>query len=412
LSFIAMRYAYTARTNSGSTSTGVLEADSADHAQQQLRDRGLGAVSVKASDRRKARGWSLARLFWRGGIPRRELMALTSQLAIMARAGIDLAGALDTAAAQCAHPVLAKVLRQVHDDVASGSSVSQAMRRHPDIFNEAYTASVAAGESAGQLPEVLARLARLLRGEIRLGSTVRTLLAYPMVLGCVSFLVICGLVFFVLPQFAGVFQQYEVPLPLLTQVLIDVSSEIRARWWIYVPLAIASIVGLVAFRRSDQGRRFVDGLFLRAYVVRDLTRAMLVGRAFQLMGIMLESGVPLLECIRMVRASVSNVHFRELFASLEHSILNGHGLGETMAHSPFIPPAAAQMVRTGEKTGSLAMVARTMGEYYEEEAEAKLREAATVLEPAIIVIMGIVVGTVVLSVMLPMFDFATFAQKH
>jgi type II secretory pathway component PulF len=197
----------------------------------------------------------------------------------------------------------------------------------------------------------------------------------------------------------------------LTQLLIDTSSEARRRWFIYIPLIVAIVVGSVLFRRSRTGRRTFDYLALHAPVVREVTRTLTIGRVFQLLGIMLESGVPLLDGLRMVRASVRNSYFRDLLTSLEREILNGRGLGEMLAKHSFVPPSAAQMVQTGERTGTLAMVTRTMGEYYEEEGETKLKEVATLIEPVIIIVMGVLVATVVLSVMLPMFDFATLAGK-
>lgn len=405
-----MQYNYTAKSSTGAVSTGMLDAKSPAHLQQQLREKGLFVLDVKAKERRRAAGLNPRRLLWRG-VPKREILALTAQLAIMTKAGIDLAGALESAVTQCANAALKRALQGIHDDVAGGSSISQALNKHVHVFGEAYVASVAAGETAGQLPQVLDRLAKLLRSELRLRATMRNLMTYPVVLTTVSLSVLCGLVFFVLPQFADVFSQFDVPLPIMTQILIDVSAELRSRWFIYVPLFVTMVVGAVLFRRSQTGQRLFDGIMLNSLVIRDVTRTLLIGRTFQLLGIMLESGVPLLEGLRMARASIRNCHYRDLFDSVEREILNGRGMGETLARFPFVPASASQMVSTGEKTGTLAMVTRTMGEYFEEEAETKLREVAAMVEPLIIVLMGVVVAVVVLSVMLPMFDFATFAEK-
>lgn len=403
-----MQFGYTAKSGSGAITTGVLDAESLAEAQQRLREMGLFALSLsKATRAASGTSWNIGS----GRVTNRDLLALTSQLAIMTKAGVDLAGALKSVADHTVKPSLKRTVAAVHRDVESGASVSQALQRHVHIFGEAYIASVAAGEAAGRLPDVLHRLTGMLRSEMRMRNRVRTLMAYPIVLSTVSFSVLCGLVFFVLPTFAGIFGDYEIPLPVLTQILIDVSTEMRARFYIYIPLAIISIIGFVAFKRSVLGRRLWDALLLNTVVIRDASRTLLAGRAFQLLGIMLESGVPLLDGLRMTRAAMRNIYFREMFDALENDILNGRGMGDTLARTRFLPPAAAQMIRTGEKTGSLAMVTQTLGEYYEEEGEVKLRELATILEPAIIIVMGLVVATIVLSVMLPMFDFATLANK-
>jgi type II secretory pathway component PulF len=403
-----MQFAYTAKSGSGSITTGVLDAESLTEAHQRLREMGLFALSLVKS----RQGGAPIRLnFGSSRINNRDLLALTSQLAIMTKAGVDLAGALKSVAEHTVKPSLKRTIVAVHRDVESGASVSQALNRHVHIFGEAYVASVAAGETAGRLPDVLQRLTHMLRSEMRLRNRVRTLMAYPLVLSTVSLGVLCGLVFFVLPTFAGIFGDYDIPLPVLTQTLIDLSSELRARFYIYIPLFAASIVAFVMFKRSGLGRRLWDAFLLNTIVIREASRTLLAGRAFQLLGIMLESGVPLLDGLRMTRAAMRNIYFKELFDALENDILNGRGMGDTLARTRFLPPAAAQMIRTGEKTGSLSMVTQTLGEYYEEEGEVKLRELATILEPAIIIVMGLVVATIVLSVMLPMFDFATLANK-
>ena len=403
-----MQFAYTAKSGSGSVTTGMLDAESLIDAQARLREMGLFALSLsKAKRASTASGWNIGT----GRVTNKDLLALTSQLAIMTKAGVDLAGALKSVADYTVKPSLKRTIVAVHRDVESGASVSQALQRHVHIFGEAYIASVAAGETAGRLSDVLHRLTQMLRSEMRLTNRVRTLMAYPIVLSTVSFSVLCGLVFFVLPTFAGIFGDYEIPLPVLTQILIDVSSELRNRFYIYIPLTFAAIAAIIMFKRSPLGRRLWDAMLLNTIVVREASRTLLAGRAFQLLGIMLESGVPLLDGLRMTRAAMRNIYFREMFDALENDILNGRGMGDTLARTRFLPPAAAQMIRTGEKTGSLAMVTQTLGEYYEEEGEVKLRELATILEPAIIIVMGLVVATIVLSVMLPMFDFATLANK-
>jgi type II secretory pathway component PulF len=170
------------------------------------------------------------------------------------------------------------------------------------------------------------------------------------------------------------------------------------------------VAALPISRKTSAGKRFWDRLLLNAAVVRGVTRAVILGRTFRLLGLMIDSGVPLLDGLRLTRRSVTNSLYRELFDRLEQDILNGRGLATSLVTSGIIPPAAAEMVLTAEKTGTLGMVTQLMGEHYEEEGETKLRELATILEPLIIVVMGGVVAAVVTAVMLPMFDIATLAK--
>lgn len=404
-----MQFAYTAKSIRGEVAKGLLAADSLAQAQQQLRQQGLFPMSVAPAGKASARQ-SSGLSFGRKRVSRKDLMALTSQLAIMTRAGIDFAGAVQSLARQSPNPALKATLESVYQDVIGGKSVSVALKNQAQVFGDAYVASVAAGEAAGKLPEVLARLAAMERAEVRLQSTRRALMAYPLVLSVVAGLVILGLMFFVLPQFAGVFDQFGMPLPVITQFLIRVSDELRSRWWLWIGLVAVAVVGFRVWRKSESGRRAWDGFLLHGALVRNVTRSLLTGRAFRLLGIMIESGVPLVDGLRLTRSSIQNTLFRRLFNELEADVLNGRPLADALARTPFVPSGATEMIATAERTGTLAMVTQVMGEYYEEEGETRLRELATLIEPVIIVVMGVVVACIVLAVMLPMFDFATFAQ--
>ncbi len=405
----AMQYLYTAKSPDGTTSQGTLVADSPQQALRLLRQQGLFALSVTAASARAASRQGSAP--GRKRISRKDLMNLTAQLAIMTRSGMDVASALGTLASQCPHPRLRQVLREVHNDVLGGKAVSVALRNHVEVFGQAYVASVAAGEASGRLADVLDRLAKMERANVRLLATRRSLLAYPIVLSAVSALVILGLMFFVLPQFANVFAQFEMPLPALTEALLRISAELRSRWWLWLTLGGAAGIGWRAFRRSPTGQAWLDAAVLRIRLVGPVVRALLAGRTFRLLGIMIDSGVPLVEALRLARSSIQNTLFRGLFDRLEDDVLNGRGLSEALAEAPFLPPGAAEMVATAERTGTLGMVTQALGEYYEEEGETRLRELATLVEPVIVVVMGAVVACVVLAVMMPMFEFATLAQQ-
>jgi type II secretory pathway component PulF len=344
-------------------------------------------------------------------IARRELASVTSQLAIMTRSGIDVTSALQSLARQCRNPSLKRVLQSVHEQVLSGKSFSQALKAHAGLFGNAYVATVASGEASGRMPEVLGRLAQLQRNELRLRGTVRTLMAYPMVLVAVSSLVIVALVLFVLPQFAEIFAQYETPLPALTQALISLSLELRERWWLWGSLAAAAAPATIVARQSPAVRRTCDRAALHLRPICHVTRTLLIGRTCGLLGMMLQSGVPLLESLRLVQSSLNNTLYCELFADLERDVLNGRGISGAFAARGFIPQSATDMIAAAEQTGNLGPVAELLGEHFEEEGEARLRELIALAEPAITVVMGVIVGIVVMSVMLPMYDLTTFAER-
>jgi type II secretory pathway component PulF len=404
-----MQFTYTAKTSAGDIHTGQMTAPDMAAVKRALREQKLFPIDVhiKAAD-----------TFWRKlfaprerrGISKRDLLSMTTQLAIMTRSGVDLASAFQSLAGQCRNPSLRRVLEQIHRDITGGKSVSDTMQVHADILGDAYVASVAAGEAAGKLPEVLTRLSQFQRSEMRVRATIRTLLAYPVLLTGVSTMVVIGLVTFVLPKFVEIFGQFEIELPIVTKAVVGTSDVMRSYVWICAPAAIAAFIGLFFSQRTEFGRRWWDSAMLNVIVVREITRAFYVGRTFRLLGLMIESGVPLLEGLRLTRNSVRNLLYQKLFDDLEDAILNGRGLANSLINAGFVPTVAAEMVLTAERTGTLGMVTELMGEHYEEEGESKLRELATMVEPLIIVVMGVVVATIVMSVMLPMFDIATLAH--
>lgn len=340
----------------------------------------------------------------------RELANITSQLAIMTKSGVDIASGLESLARQSRIPYLKQALQQVHESVLGGARVSESLSHFPDVFNQTYVSSVAAGEASGRLPEVLTQLAGLLRGQMKLRQSVRTMLAYPILLTSVSGVVIVALVLFVLPKFAEIFNDFDAPLPVITQLLLSFSHLLLHHVWLWLPLAVATTIGLILFARGPIGRRAWDHFTLNCVVIRDVTRTLLIGRTCRLLGLMIESGVPLLESLRLSRLAVKNSLYQDLFVQLEDDVLNGRNLSGALFECEFVPGAASEMMMTAEKTGTLGSVAQMIGQHYEEEGESKLKELVAIMEPVVTVGMGIVIAFIVSSVMLPLFDLSSAAK--
>ncbi len=404
-----MDFAFTARSFDGTTQTGILDAESVADARKRLRQDGLFALTVSTSETPEAiRAGSRKR---RGaGIRKAELLTLTSQLAIMTEAGVDLAESLQSVADRCRDAALKRTLLDVHEDISSGIAVSEALRRRSDVFGEAYVASIAAGEASGTLTEVLKRLSSLLQNELRLRASIRGVLAYPLVLLAVATLVVGALLFFVLPQFAEVFTSLGKAPPLHTQVLLDGASLLRSHLWQIAIVLIATVYCIWKFGLDDGVARYWDSVVLTSRLSGTATRALLTGRSFRMLGLMLQSGIPLLEGIRLCRDSVQNRVFSGMFDEMEHSVLNGGGIGEVVSQSDSIPSGAAQMVATAERAGQLGPVMVRVGEYYETEGERRVRDLVKLLEPAIIVVMGVIVAGVVMAVMLPLLEISTASR--
>jgi type II secretory pathway component PulF len=347
----------------------------------------------------------------RRSIRKQDLAEVTSQLAIMTRSGVDVASALASLANQCQRPALAEVLHEVHESVLAGNSLSNALRNHGQVFDPCFIATVAAGEASGRMSEVLRQLSQVQRSELRSRRTMRALLTYPILLLSVSGVVITCLVLFVLPRFSEIFSQYELTLPLVTQMLLGLASEVRSRWWLWATLILLASGGVVAWRRTAGGRRWIDAFWLQMPVIKGVYRAQLVGRMCRMFGLMLQSGVPLLDVLRLSKQGVANVHYRELIEDMQEAVINGRNLASALHDSEIVPESAREMLITAEATGNLGEVTMLLGEYYEEDAEARMRQVIGLLEPVITIGMGLVVAIVVLAVMLPVFDLSTIAQR-
>ena len=343
-------------------------------------------------------------------IRKQDIAEITSQLAIMTRSGVDVASALASLANQCQRPALAEVLSDVHESVLAGNPLSTALRQYPDVFVSNYIATVAAGEASGKMSVVLSQLAQVQRNEIRSRRTMKALLTYPLLLLVVSSSVIMALVLFVLPKFANIFEQYEMTLPAVTQMMMGLASEFHSRWWLWIPTFFILTVGLLAWRRTTAGRSRLDLLWLNLPVISSVYRPQIVGEMCRTFGLMLDSGVPLLEVLKLTRQAIGNVHYKELLSDMQEAVVNGLSLASVLQSSTVVPESAREMLVTAEGAGNLGEVTQLLGEYYEEEAEARMRQVVGLLEPIITIGMGLIVAFVVMAVMLPVFDLSTLAQ--
>lgn len=343
----------------------------------------------------------------RGSISKREQVMFITQLAIMTRSGVGVADALRSISARAKRPALRAAMEELHELLQEGKCLSQALAAHEGRFDGVVVASVTAGEASGTLPEVLGRLGALMRDELRTKAAIRSVLSYPIVLTIVTFGVLCGMIFFVLPQFAGIYESSRAPTPVVTRLLLDGASLLRAYWWATALAAAAAGAGLWRAARSTTGRRLLDNLCFSLPLLANVCRSLCVGRAFRLQGVMLDSGVPLLEVLELTQQASKSTLMRELNEEMQQAVLVGKSMSSAMNDSPCIPEGALEMVATAESNGQLASVLQTVGEFFEGEGEQRLKELVKLAEPVIIVLLGVVVGAIVLAVMLPMLDLSS-----
>lgn len=414
-----MNFVYSARSMQGTGCEGTITAESLIDARRQLRQQGLFVLSLQpgrsgmpaaAAVETRAAAAAGGRIAWRQ-VSRNDVMLITSQLAIMSRSGVELADAIASLAGTVRQPKLAAALRDVHDALEEGVTLSSALARWPRVFDDVYVASIRAGEASGRMADVLERLAAMLRNDNRLRSAVTGALAYPAVLTGVSSVVLAAIVFFVLPQFARVFSDIGVVPPPTTAVLLSAGKFTRDHAVaIGLGLIAAIPLGVVAARTSACRRR-LSAFWLDNPVTRQAARSLATGRLFRLLGAMLQSGIPLLESLQLSARSVASPRFEQLIRSMIDEVTLGHMIGPVLSRADFLPDGAAQMVITAERSGQLSEVFEMTGEYFEQDGERQLRERVRLLEPAVIVVMGLLVGFIVASVMLPLFEFSAASRS-
>ncbi len=344
------------------------------------------------------------------GVTKSDIALFTSQLSIMCSSGVDLAESLRESAAGCKNPKLRSILDHVYLDVSNGLTASAALAKYEKVFGCAYIGSVAAAEASGNVGEVLSRLTDLLRNEIRLTSSLKAIFTYPIALLMIAILVINALIFFVLPQFSTVFDRMGTTAPPFTRFMLDLSLFARENILLIGVGAVGFLVGGYHYLSTEHFRSYRDRLLLEVRLVRSATQALITGRVFRLLGTMLQSGVPLLDSLQLCQQSIGNIHYRNLFRDMEQSVINGQGITPVVTSTEYLPQGVSQMMISAEKTGRLANVVSIVGEFYEEDGERQVKQVVKMLEPIIILAMGVLVAGVVASVMLPLLNVSTMSR--
>lgn len=359
------------------------------------------------SDRRSAISyWSSSQSASRQ-LSKRDLLAIVTRLSIMLRSGVDLADAVRSISLRAGSPTIESAMRAVYSSLESGQSLSKALEAERERFGGVFIASAAAGEASGKMVEVLNRLSQILKDDMRLQSSIRSSVSYPIVLFVVTALVMCAMLFFVLPQFGGIYESANAVVPPWTAVMLDISQLARQYWWLVIVSCIGLAVAAFQAVRLPRGRSSLDYFVLHAPLLSTMFRPLMAGRIFRLQGALLSSGVAMVDVLRLTRQSTNNSCFASLCSRIEQKVINGEGVAVALRESPFIPVEASEMIATAEVSGQLGNVLQTLGEFYEGQGEQKLRDVIKIAEPAIIVGMGILIGGMVLSVMLPLLDLSS-----
>ncbi len=399
-------YEYQALNEKGATAKSLIDADSPREAREKLRRQRLFVTDLRpVSDGEKgSRGFSVPMPFT--GVKSADVSSITRQLATLLAAGIPLAQALQALIEQVKGGRFEQIMRQVKDSVIQGIAFHEALARHPKAFSPLYVNMVKAGEASGTLDEVLSRLADYLQSQTRLRGRITAALAYPAIMVLVAFGVVTFLMVFIVPDIAGMLTDLGQELPPLTLLVIGISDSFVAYWWT-IPFAVIGIYSLwKSWTSSEAGRRMWHKFLLVIPLFGDLFRKVAVSRFAMTFSTLLKSGLPALECLRIVRTVVQNQVLADTLEQVHGRILEGTDIATPMKKSGVFPPVVGYMIAIGEQSGQLEDLLDRIGTAYEEEVELATQKFTSMLEPALIVVMALVVAVIVLSVLLPMLQIS------
>ena len=330
-----------------------------------------------------------------------------NQLAVMTQNGMEIAEALDSVAEHCEDDRLADSIDGILEGVGGGSTLSVAVSRHGEFFPVSLAPMLAAAEATGTVPQTLAKVCTRMRDELRMQGTIVGALVYPGLLIATSMLVLCALILGVLPQFGGVFESMGREVPGPTAFLLSVGETARAHWMIGLPVILGTVITLFCIRKHPVVVTPIFKILMHGPMIKSAYRPLQTGRTFRTMAAMIDGGVPFLEAVVLTRRTTNDPSWTQLLFDIEDALVDGRSASEVMLETTFLPPEAAALVATGERSGRLASVLEDVGSFYEEEAARKIKRLITMFEPMIILGMGVIVAGIVLSVMLPLMDVST-----
>jgi type IV pilus assembly protein PilC len=397
-------FTYVARTREGQRKSGSLTAENRGALVRTLQSQGL--ILDKVQERGKSTSPK------RGPrIKSTELLVFTRQLSTIVNAGLPLLQGLDILAEQTEDPRFAQVLAEIGQDVEGGESFSEALRRHPRIFTDLYVSMVRAGEASGNLDNVLLQLADYLEAMEELKRRIRAAMTYPVVAFSMILLIAAGLIIWVVPQFAEIFSSFDATLPAPTRFLILISDTLRS-WRMLIVIA-AVVAGVIAFRmyaQTDSGRYNIDKTTLKLPVFGKMLRKVAISRFARTLSTLTRSGVAILGALEIVERTAGNEVFARVVRHAGDSVRGGETLAEPLARSGEFPAMVTRMIGVGEKTGALEQMLAKISDFYDSEVKAAVDALTSLIEPILILMMGIVVGGIVIALFMPILQLSSLVQ--
>ena len=391
-------YAWKGKTRTGEMREGTMQASSRAEAIAALRRQGVMQATVAE------RGKELALPKLRGSVGSKDIAVFTRQFSVMIDAGLPLVQCLEILAGQQSNKVFAAVLTDVRQDVEAGSTLADAMRKHPKVFDDLYANMVAAGEAGGILDTILQRLSTYIEKAVKLKAAVRGALVYPVSVIVIAVVVVWVILTFVIPVFADLFAGLGAQLPLPTQIVVNLSNFLRSWWWLVLGVIVAAVVLVRQYYQTPQGRRTLDAFMLKFPVIGTLLRKIAVARFCRTLGTLTSSGVPILDGLDITARTAGNAVVQEAIQNVRKEVEQGKTISEPLAKSGVFPSMVVQMVQVGEQTGAMDTMLSKIADFYEDEVDEATQNLLSLLEPLIILFLGVVIGGIVIAMYMPMFS--------
>jgi len=403
-------FVWEGKTAQGRAMKGELEAPNLEAVVTVLRHRRIRPIPNRIREKGKGLEKEITIPGFGEKVKTKDLSIFTRQFATMIDAGLPIVQCLDILGEQSESKLLRNTVRTIRQDVEGGATLADALRKHPKIFDALYINMVEAGEAGGVLNTVLNRIALFIEKANKLKKKVKGAMIYPCAIIAVAVIVVSILLIFVIPVFAELYGSMGKALPAPTQITINISNWFVASWY-YLLLALGGVVAAVRFYyQSDQGRMNIDGLLLRLPVVGDMLRKVAVARFSQNMAILLSSGVPILEGLAITARTAGNKVVEKAIMDSRVSISQGKTVAEPLGESKIFPPMVCHMVAVGETTGGLDGMLRKIAEFYEEEVDDAVANLTALMEPMIMVVLGVILGGLVISMYLPIFQLGSLVS--
>ncbi|SNX55340.1 type II secretion system F family protein [Thermoanaerobacterium sp. RBIITD] len=401
-------YSYKVKDSDGNLITGTLELESKTVCIDNLKQKNYYILDIKEKEEKKDIFESINSS---RKVKVKDIAVFCRQFATLINAGLPIVTSLATMVEQVENKKLKGALSEVYEDVQKGKGLSESMRKHPDVFPMLLFNMIEAGEVSGTLDNVLNEMADHFEKENNLSQKVKSALAYPMVVSIVAICVVIFLVTNVLPTFVGMFKNAGAQLPLPTMILLGLSDSISHYWYVYIADIALTVFLIMKALKTENGRRLYDSLALKVPIFGPLNKKVITSRFTRTLATLISSGIPLIEAMTVIEKVVGNTIVADGLKKVEEEIKRGKGLAEPLKKMGIFPPMVIQMINVGEDSGSLDSILKKTADFYDSEVDAAVSQMTTLIEPLIIVVLASVVGFIVISIVMPMFQMYNFVGQ-